>query len=112
MKVVYLACPYMHDNPAISAARVDLATQKAAELSLEGYNVISPLTHSDPVAKLLPEEYHWNYEFWLSRDLQLIQRCVDEIHVLCLEGWEDSKGVGMELDEADRLGLPVVLHAI
>ena len=111
MKVAYLACPYMHENPVIVAARVDLATQKAAELMMEGYNVYSPLTHSDPIAPFIPEKHQWDYDFWLSRDLQIIRRCVDELHVLCLDGWEESKGVGMELDEAEKLGIPIVLHA-
>lgn len=111
MEVVYLACPYVHENPAIMDYRVKQATEKAAELMLQGYNVFSPLTHSDPIADELDDETRFNHDFWLSRDIQLIQRCVDEIHVLCLEGWEESKGVGMELDEARRLGLNVVYHA-
>jgi len=110
MKVVYLACPYVHENPAIIDIRVKKATKKAAELMQEGYNVFSPLTHSDPIADYIDDKNRFSHDFWLKRDIQIIKRCVDEMHVLCLDGWKESVGVGMEIDAANSLGLPVVYH--
>ena len=109
MKLIYLACPYSADTIKKMKARTLAATKKAAELSIEGYNVFSPLTHSDPIADHLPEELRKSQEFWVSRDLQILNFCA-EMHVLMLDGWEDSTGVNHELEYAESRGIPIVYH--
>ena len=89
--------------------RTKQATQFTAKLSADGYNVFSPLTHSDAVADYLPEDLRKSHDFWLSRDFQIIKLC-DEMHVLCLDGWEESFGVQEEIKLATKLGMKIVYH--
>ena len=90
--------------------RTKQATQFTAKLSVDGYNVFSPLTHSDAVADHLPEDLRKSHDFWLSRDFQIIKLC-DEMHVLCLDGWEESFGVQEEIKLATKLDLKIVYHS-
>ena len=109
MKLIYLACPYSCDDPVIMSYRVAEATDKTAQRMVQGYNVFSPLTHSDPVADYLPPEIRWDHGFWLERDFQIIERA-DELHVLKLPGWDKSYGVAREIEFAQLLGKPVIYH--
>lgn len=106
MKLIYLACPYCHDDPKVEEQRVEKATYEAARLMAGGFNVFSPLTHSHHVTQHLPPEYAHDHDFWLSRDLQIIDKC-DAVYVLCLDGWTESKGVAVEIKYAEDNGIPV-----
>lgn len=109
MKLIYLACPYSTTDDIEMRVRTLKATKKTAELMEDGYNVFSPLTHSDPVADYLDPDLRWNHDFWLSRDFQIIRKC-DELHVLCLPGWDTSYGVGEEIKLAKKLEIPIIYH--
>lgn len=109
MKLIYLACPYSSPDLLTMRERTLKATAKTAELMAKGYNVFSPLTHSDSVADFLDPELRWSHDFWLSRDFQILSRC-DEVHVLCLDGWNESYGVGEEIKKAQKLGIPLMFH--
>ena len=91
MKRLYLACPYSHPDPAMRRLRVHQANMKAAELMEAGNLVFSPLSHSHPISN------HCNvdpadHDFWLRQDLWILDIC-DEMHILCLPGWDESKGI-------------------
>lgn len=103
MKLIYLASIYSvpHEDgtkPTVQEMkeRTDLATQKAAEIMQKGYNVFSPLTHSDPVADYISEENRVSHDFWLKIDFDIIKRC-DELWVYCLPGWDRSYGISQEI---------------
>lgn len=48
-----------------------------------------------------------DHDLWLGYDLKLLHYC-DTLAVITLDGWEDSAGVKAEIDEAERLGVPIV----
>ena len=48
---------------------------------------------------------------WYAFDLQLLARC-DELLVLQLPGWEDSKGVLVEVAGAQSRGMPIRLMSL
>lgn len=105
-KVIYLASPYTHPESAVLEARCRAAQQAAAQLMQEGVAVFSPIAHSHGVADFMPETMRLDGEFWLGQDLPLLARC-DELHVLCLPGWEASKGVQAEIAFARERDIPV-----
>ena len=93
--MIYLASPYRHDNPAIMAQRLD-ATRDATERMIRGgLRVFSPLVYSTAMQADPPDTW---YEF----DLDILGRC-DELVVLMLPGWQDSYGVGLEIERACNL---------
>jgi len=107
---VYLACPYSHKDKSVREHRVEQVNKKAAELMMSGYLVFSPLSHSHPISE------HCNVDpcdngFWLRQDLWILKFC-DELHILCLPGWDESKGIKTEIEYAESKGIGVVYHEI
>jgi len=113
MILVYLASIYSvpHEDgtpPTIQEMkeRTAIATKKAAEIMQEGYNVFSPLSHSDPIADYMPERFRTSHNFWLSVDCDMLKRC-DELWVLMLPGWERSYGISQEIEFAEENNIPI-----
>lgn len=105
---IYLAAPFSHLDPKVRAWRVEQADKKAAELMMQGYLVFSPLSHSYPISKHCDVD-PCDHDFWLRQDLWLLVVC-DELHVLCLDGWEDSTGINIEWKCAASLNKKIVHH--
>jgi nucleoside 2-deoxyribosyltransferase len=93
MKKVYLAVPYSHENPDVRFKRFERSCRATAYLMSEGYIVFSPITHSHPVAAHLNN--HLSYEFWLEQDAPFLD-WADEICILKIDGYKESKGVNWE----------------
>lgn len=72
----------------------------------DGNTVISPIAHSHGVADYLPDNLRLDGDFWMEQDLPLLAKC-DEMAVLCLEGWEASKGLKLEIAFASKHGIPI-----
>ena len=66
----------------------------------------SPIVHSHPLNGVVPE-LGTAWECWKSIDEELISR-FDELWVLMLDGWQDSRGVAAEVKHAQAEGKPVV----
>jgi len=93
--LVYLAAPYSAGDEAVERERVEKVTDVAAQLIAHGYHVFSPLTYTVRIADRGAQPPAGWYEF----DLQFLDAC-EAIAVLTLEGWERSKGVGIEIANA------------
>ena len=92
---IYLACPYSDPDPEVRHLRFKSACRKAGELMQEGHVVFSPLSHSVPVADTMSN--HLDHDFWLGQDVAFLEWC-DEMLVLTLPGWNESKGVRCEIE--------------
>lgn len=75
-----------------------------AEETRRGRLIYSPILHCHPmsVAHALPGDYN----FWLQYDRNMIDRA-DEVMVLMLRGWQESKGVAAEIAYAESIGKSV-----
>jgi nucleoside 2-deoxyribosyltransferase len=104
-KIIYLASPYSHPDQRVLQDRCNAAQKATAKLMREGHTVISPIAHSHGVADFLTDNLRLDGDFWMEQDLPLLARC-DEMTVLCLKGWENSKGVKREIEFASRRGIP------
>jgi len=101
--MIYLASPYSHLDPAVRQKRFEAVCQVAADLIRQGYVVFSPIAHSHVIAQHgLPT----NWEFWEEQDRQFIAAC-DQVWVLMIDGWEQSRGIHAELTLAKQLGKPI-----
>jgi len=108
MKFVYLASPYSHPNPHVMQARYEEVRLFIALTlrSLDYLNAvcISPILHNHNVAvhHKLPRDF----SFWEKVDSVLLEHC-DELWILQLNGWKESRGVALEKERTTQLGLPI-----
>ena len=101
---IFVSSPYTDDDPSIIARRVEQAEQYIAHLTTQGaiaYSTIAAMAH-------IVEKYELknDYPFWQSHCEQMISSS-DEVHVLMLDGWQDSPGVMDEIRIADELDKPI-----
>ena len=98
--MIYLACPYTHEDAAVRELRFHAACRATAQLIREGQTVFCPVVHSHPLTQHgLPTEW----TFWERIDGTLLRAC-DELVVLTLDGWEQSVGVLAEVSLATSAG--------
>ena len=104
-KLLYLACPFTHSSPEIQEYRYRTSCRVAAKLMRHGINVFNPLSHSVPICEFLGE-IEDQHKFWMSVDLPILRRC-DEILILGMENWTESRGVKAEMFEALSMQIPI-----
>lgn len=105
-KLIYVASPYTHPDNTVQEWRF-LSVAIVTGWLMNHYqdkSFYSPITHTHPIAIHCKLPGHW--EFWKQFDEVMISRS-DEIWVLCIDGWETSKGIQGELEIAKEFGLPV-----
>lgn len=101
--MIYLASPYSHPDQAVREQRFQEVCKVAADMMQHGEQVFSPIAHSHPIAEFgLPKDW----EFWEAFGRWFIERCV-KLSVLVLPGWQDSKGVRVEMGIALKCGIPI-----
>ena len=105
--LIYLASPYAHPSAEVREARLEAARYVCGRMVDQGRIVMSPLVYLGEIAStgVHPPQG------WYAFDLQLLARC-DELVVLQLPGWEDSKGVLVEIAGAQTKGMPVRLMSL
>lgn len=110
--MIYLASPYSHADgdiypPWISReGKYLLVMQAVAILCKRGLPIYSPILHCHEVAKVAG--FPTDAQFWVDYNHDFI-RASTEVYVLCLPGWELSKGVKEEMDYAKSIKKPVKL---
>jgi hypothetical protein len=98
--MIYLASPYSHSNPLVSEARFDAACLATVSLVKTGRPVFAPIVMGHPLVRFgLPSAW----SFWQALAQVYLQRC-DELVVLQIDGWQESKGVQAEIALASTMG--------
>jgi len=103
--MLYLASPYSHRNAAIREERFVNVCHAAGLLMRVGYLVFSPIAHTHPIAVRTGLPTDWT--FWEQMDSEMVKVCAC-VAVLCLPGWEESRGCQNEVALAAREGIPTV----
>lgn len=104
MHKIYLACPYSHPLESVREQRVSMANKIAAGLMQQGYAVFSPISHSHGIAHHINN--HLDHDFWLNQCLEFIPWC-DELWIMQVKGWRESRGIKMEIEAAKENGKDV-----
>lgn len=93
--MIYVASPYTHSDKKIEASRYDLVSDYCAKLIIDGYVPFSPIVycHLLSVRHILPGLV----DFWWDFNLDFM-RAAKEMHVLQIDGWQESKGVRQEIE--------------
>ena len=105
--LIYLAMPYAHPSAAVREARLEAARYVCGQMVNQGKMVMAPMVY---LGELADRGIH-PPQGWYAFDLQLLARS-DELLVLQLPGWEDSKGVLIEIAGAQTKGIPVRLMSL
>ena len=105
--LIYLAMPYAHPLAAVREARLEAARNVCGQMVNQGKMVMAPMVY---LGELADRGVH-PPQGWYAFDLQLLARS-DELLVLQLPGWQDSKGVLIEIAGAQTKGIPVRLMSL
>ena len=103
-KVIYLCCPYSHDDASVREARFRIACRVAMKLMEMGYVVYSPISQSHAIEQVCGIRKPWS-PFWKRQDSALLDKS-DMIYIVGINGWPDSVGVTYERKRAKRAGKP------
>ena len=106
MNYIYLASPYTSPDLLVQRRRASQAAQSAAILMQMGETVYSPIVHGHTVAMSDPELSERSHRFWMQQCYPLLHHAY-AMYVLQLDGWQDSKGVQLEIDYARQHGKPI-----
>lgn len=100
---IYLAIPYTNYSDHEREWIFETANRIAAKYIRDGKTVISPISHSHPIAK-----YGLRSDFagWQTFDMELLKICSSMV-VVCIDGWEQSTGIKHEIEYAQLHGIPV-----
>lgn len=103
--MIYLAAPYTHQDPAVVDRRLETFFKYDLYLTSEGFHTVSPL-YKTLIALKVPD-VQLDYGTWEDYCRALMKLC-SEVHVLTLEGWQESEGVLDEIHMAYEFTLPIV----
>ncbi len=104
MKKIFVAGPYNGGDTQIKEFRLNKITEYCTNLFLGGLTPVSPLLMGLNLAKFasLPTDT----DTWKVFSQTLMRGC-DELHVLMIEGFDVSKGVGYEIEAAKSMGIVI-----
>jgi hypothetical protein len=99
--MVFLSLPYSHQYKDVVDYRIKMAVLYAAHLMREGLIPVSPIIFGSKILEHvnLPSDF----ETWDKLCYAYLDNC-KEIHILCIDGWKQSKGVAGEIAYALEKG--------
>lgn len=105
--IAYLACPYTHPAMATRVERFEASARAAADLIQRGMFVYSPITMTHPIDIVMVEEGEtMGTDYWCDFDEAFMRLC-DEMIVLTIPGWRESRGIAREAKFFSDAGKPV-----
>lgn len=101
--LIYIAAPYYDPNSSVTLKRMERIYGMMHHYIVNDKHPITPLSMHEIVARY---DLNGTYEFWDRYCLNILKRC-DEMHVLCLEGWDKSRGVAAEIQFCKDNNIPI-----
>lgn len=101
MRVVYVAGPFRGPDTWTIERNIRRAEERGFEVAQLGAAPLIPHANTRFFHGTLDDD------FWLAATMSLLRRC--DAVILC-DGWARSRGTLAEVDEAQRLGIPVFVH--
>lgn len=103
--MIYVASPYSSPQPEVREHRYRMVMNYIYHNTMSGLpRLFSPIQYTHEMAK------HYNmpddFAFWQTFCLSWLERA-DELHILKMEGWQESRGLQAEWSFAKQLGLPI-----
>lgn len=104
MSYIYLASPYTHQDPNVLKIREKQISEIGYVLMKHGYNLFCPITQSHRLADVA--HVVLGHEECMRVDLAFLEKA-DELFVVKLHGWDESRGVREEIQFAKQHGIPI-----
>ena len=105
---IYLASPYSDPNEKVMKHRYEQLHDVALTCFLNQVPVFSPILHWHPTSLQMGNNRPYSFEHFRAQNYGMIFQA-HELWVLCLPGWQQSKGVAEEMRFATDLSKRVVL---
>ena len=102
--MIYVASPYSDPSPVVREHRYECVSHFVGLGLKVGHIMYSPIVHCHEIA--LKQSLPTDAEFWGKYNFGML-RLASELLVLCLPGWEVSKGVAKEIKFAEVCGINV-----
>lgn len=106
--MIYVAAPYSSPLIGIQEQRLNKTIEFVLHLTVRGLTAFSPVVYFLPAARALnlPEDA----TTWHNHNMQFLRRA-EAMFVLHLTGWDQSKGVQIEMKLAKALGIEIAHFA-
>lgn len=100
--MIYLASPYTDNKVSVRRARYNAALDCTAELMKRNIPIFSPIVHCHEIARrhVLPKDH----AFWWKYNQHFLRQS-DQLLLLIIDGWQESKGVRQEIEFANNCGI-------
>lgn len=92
--MIYICSPFTSKKKSLELLRYNRVQRYVAHLMKKGEVPFSPIVYCYPIHLKYSLPGHAAY--WKSFNEHMMRKC-DEMHVLMLEGWQDSVGVQAEI---------------
>lgn len=101
--MIYIASPYSGTEEEMESRYRAVADYTARMINV-GLVVYSPIVHFHHLSKeySLPTDFN----FWQNINMGMMNKS-NQLFVLCIEGWKESKGVTAEIQHAISKGIPI-----
>ena len=106
--IYYLATPYSFSNTSSEdekRQRFNQVTRQALLLFNDGINVYSPITQHHTIARH-GDTISLSTAEWMEFDLTFLS-AANQMYVLMLDGWKESKGLNQEIKYARANHIPI-----
>lgn len=97
--MIFVSAPYYDFDKDIIRSRVAIVSKYCGRLISEGKIAISPICLGHLVVEHCSMPNDFNY--WEKYSIKVLSKC-NELHVLKIKGWEESRGVSAEIKYAVR----------
>lgn len=102
---IYLAIPYTNYSDKDREWIFSTVNRISGELIQNGYTVLSPISHSHPIAQYgTPKDF----TFWRKFDFELLNICKCMV-IIDIDNYNNSIGIMSEIDECKRLNKPIFI---
>jgi hypothetical protein len=104
MTYSYLASPYNHPTPSIMQDRYQAALRITVHLLSKRIWTYSPIVHCHTLA--LQNNLPTDHGYWMDYNRAMLMPA-QELLILTLSGWDDSKGIAEEINIAHATNKPI-----
>lgn len=105
--MIYVASPYSHPDPLVMEQRFNDVRKFTSVMISSGAVAFSSILYLHQIA--IDYQLPRDAKFWATFNIEILRHC-DMMIVCDMEGWQESKGVQMEISLAEHLGIPIT-HA-